>query len=293
VIVYGLTLGYLEASTFIFSNLMPSISESMAAGKIALTRRYIDQGLRWGLLMLAILGGAYVAFSDIFIRGLLPHQFARAVGVIALMHVWRMIDFTARMPDEVLQATGRTGLLSWAITIEHVSRILLIVLLLGEFGFPALFYASIIGSVIKSLVSWFMMIRFVIKPVISWWQTVASPVATGLVNYALLRAIVMSFWKGPEHPLNSSAMLMIALLSALPICMFVSGYLGWDENSLLEFRDAVELVPTPFDRVARFALSMLLIGTSVSPFEDRFPAKLGGEAALEAKIVSASEADLR
>jgi O-antigen/teichoic acid export membrane protein len=293
VIVYGLTLGYLEASTFIFSNLMPSISESMAAGKIALTRRYIDQGLRWGLLMLAILGGAYVAFSDIFIRGLLPHQFARAVGVIALMHVWRMIDFTSRMPDEVLQATGRTGLLSWAITIEHVSRILSIVLLLREFGFPALFYASIIGSVIKSLLSWFMMIRFVIKPVISWWQTVASPVATGLVNYALLRAIVVSFWKGPEHPLNSSAMLVIALLSALPICMFVSGYLGWDKNSLVEFRDAVELVPTPFDRVARFALSILLIGTSVSPFEDRFPAKLGGEAALEAKVVSASEADLR
>jgi hypothetical protein len=152
-IVYGLTLGYLEASAFIFSNLMLSISESMAAGKMALTRRYIDQGLRWGLLMLAILGGAYVGFSDLLIRGLPPHQFARAVGVIALMHVWRMMDFTARLPDEVLQATGRTGLLSWAITIEHVSRILLIVLLLGEFGFPALFYASIVGSVIKSLAS--------------------------------------------------------------------------------------------------------------------------------------------
>jgi hypothetical protein len=60
------------------------------------------------------------------------------------------------MPDEVLQATGRTGLLSFAITIEHVSRILLIVLQLGKFGFPTRFYASIIGSVIKSLVSWFI-----------------------------------------------------------------------------------------------------------------------------------------
>jgi hypothetical protein len=75
--------------------------------------------------------------------------------------------------------------------------------------------------------------------------------------------------------------------------MFVSGYLGWDENSRLEFRDAVELVPAPFDRVARFAVSMLLIGASFSPLENRFPAKPGAEAALEAKVLSASEADLR
>jgi hypothetical protein len=87
VIVYSLTFGYLEASAFIFSSVMPSISESMAANKLALTRRYMDQSLRWGALMLALLGGAFIAFSDILIRGMLPHQFARAGSARADPHL--------------------------------------------------------------------------------------------------------------------------------------------------------------------------------------------------------------
>jgi O-antigen/teichoic acid export membrane protein len=293
VIVFSLTFGYLEASAFIFSSVMPSISESMAAGKLALTRRYIDQSLRWGSLMLALLGGAFIAFSDVLIRGLLPYQFERALEVLVLMHVWRVIDFTARLPDEVIQASGRTGLLSWSLVIEHVSRIAVLPLLLGEFRFSGLFYAFVLGSVIRSVISWFFMIRYVIKPVVSWWQTTISPVLTGLVNYVLLRAIVVTLWAGPEHSLNTAATVLLALLCSLPISMFISGFLGWDDNSLQEFRDAAALVPAPFDRIARLALAILLMGCSVGPFENRFPSKLGVEAALEAKIISAAEGSLR
>jgi O-antigen/teichoic acid export membrane protein len=291
VIVYSLTFGYLEASAFIFSSVMPSISESMAAGKLALTRRYMDQSLRWGSLILALLGGAFVAFSDILIRGLLPHQFARALDVLLLMHIWRIIDFTARLPDEVLQASGRTGLLSWSLVIEHASRVAMLPLLLGEFRFPGLFYAFVAGSVIRSIVSWRLMIRHVIRPVVSWWQTTVSPVVTGLVNYALLRVIVVTLWAGPGHYFNTAATVVVALLCSLPISMFVSGLLGWDDNSLQEFRDAAALVPAPFDSIARMALRILLLGSRVSPFENQFPAKLAVEAAAEAKIIGAAESN--
>jgi O-antigen/teichoic acid export membrane protein len=293
VIVYSLTLAYLEASAFIFSSVMPSISESMAAGKLALTRRYIDQSLRWGSLMLALLGGACIAFSDIFIRGLLPHQFARALGVLVLMHIWRVVDFTARLPDEVLQASGRTGLLSWSLVIEHAFRVAMLPMMLGEFRFAGLFYAFVAGSIARSVISWLFMVRHVIKPILSWWQTITSPIVTGLINYALLRAIVMTLWSGPGHPVNTAATVLVALLSALPICMFLSGFLGWDEKSLQEFRDAAALVPVPFDRIARLALAILISGLSLCPFKDQFPTKLGDEAALEAEAISMSEVNLR
>jgi O-antigen/teichoic acid export membrane protein len=287
--VFALTFGYLEASAYIFSMLMPSISESLAAGKLALTRRYIDQGLRWGLLFLAILGAAFFSFSDIFIRGLLPPQFARALGVLGLMHLWRVIDFTARLPDEVFQSSGRTGLLAWAIIIEHASLLAVVGLLLGRFGFSGLFYAFIVGSVIKSVFSWFMMIRHVIRPLISWWQTIASPILTGIVNCALLRAIAIWQWMGPGHPLNTAATIILMLVVSLPIGMFVSGLLGWDESSLGEFRDATDLVPSPFDSVARFALGVLQLGARLSPLAGRFPERLGADAASEAKALTASE----
>jgi O-antigen/teichoic acid export membrane protein len=173
-VLFALTFGYLEASAYIFSMIMPAISESLAAAKMALTNRCIDQGLRWGLLMLAMLGGAFVAFSDIFIRGLLPHQFVRAAAVIGLMHVWRGIDFSSRLPDEVFQGTGRTGLLSWALVIEHISRIALIGLFLATFGFSGVFYAFILSSLLKSIFAWSLMIRLVIRPALSWWQTLAT-----------------------------------------------------------------------------------------------------------------------
>ncbi|MGO9606537.1 MAG: lipopolysaccharide biosynthesis protein [Candidatus Binataceae bacterium] len=290
-VVFALTLGYLEASAYIFSMIMPSISESIAAGKMALTRRYIDQALRWGLIALAMLGAPFFAFSDIFIRGLLPHQFARAAAVIALMHLWRMIDFSSRLPDEVFQGTGRTGLLSWTLVAEHVSRIMLIGIFMKAFGFAGVFYAFILSSLLKSSVAWALMIRFVIKPVVSGWQTLASPAITAVVNYAILRAIAMSAWQ--RNPLNTGLIVASTLFVSLPICMFLSGWLGWDRTSIDEFREAADLVPWPLDHAARFALYLLEWGASLSPLEGRFPSKLTAEAAAEAADLNILEAPMR
>ena len=99
--------------------------------------------------------------------------------------------------------------------------------------------------------------------------------------------------EGSRTSLNCAATVLLALLCSLPICMFLSGFLGWDDRSLREFRDAVELVPAPFDRIARFALRVLLLGSRFSPFENRFPAKLGAEAAIEANLITPTEGELR
>jgi len=145
VLTFVLTYSYLETGAYIFTTLMPSISESFSHGKIALTRRYLDQGLRWGIMGCAMLGVAFVAFSDVFVRGLLPAQFARAVAVMGLAHLWRAIDFWTRLPDQVFQGVGRTGLFTWTALIEHLARIILSFYFIRAYGFVGVFYAFIIS----------------------------------------------------------------------------------------------------------------------------------------------------
>ena len=148
--------------------------------------------------------------------------------------------------------------------MEHISRIILIGGFLRAFGFAGVFYAFILSSMLKSVFAWLLMIRFVIKPIVSWWQTLASPAITAVVNYAILRAIAMSSWQGAGHPLNTGLTVVAILFASLPICMFVSGLLGWDRQSIEEFRDAADLVPWPLDHLARFALYILEWGAGLS-----------------------------
>jgi Na+-driven multidrug efflux pump len=94
----------------------------------------------------------------------LPAQFARAAEVIVLMHIWRAVDFTTRMPDQVFQGVGRTGLFTVPAAVEKVSRMILAWILLNKFGCVGLFYAFIISSPLQSLVAWPLMVAFVIAP---------------------------------------------------------------------------------------------------------------------------------
>src|SRR5262249_55048671 len=97
-LAYSLTFAYLETSVATFATMMPSISESYSHQMIALTQRYADQGLRWAMMLMGLLGGVYVAFSPVLIGGLLPPQFGRALAVLGLMHLFRLVDFAVRIP---------------------------------------------------------------------------------------------------------------------------------------------------------------------------------------------------
>jgi O-antigen/teichoic acid export membrane protein len=292
IVTITLTFGYLETGAYIFTTLMPTISESFSHGKIALTRRYLDQGLRWAMVITLMLAAAYVAFSDVFIRGLLPAQFARAAEVIVLMHIWRAVDFTTRMPDQVFQGVGRTGLFTVPAVVENVSRMILAWIFLNKFGFVGLFYAFIISSALKSLVSWPLMMGFVIAPAISTWQTLINPLITAVCSYAILRTTALILWQGPGHTLSSAITVMVLLLGALPLYMLITGLLGWDEKSLIEFNDAADLVPAPFGRIAEFARCMLETGAALSPLQNRFPGRLTQQAFEEAAVLTSLKTEM-
>ena len=86
---------------------------------------------------------------------------------------------------------------------------------------------------------------------------------------------------------------LVCLFASLPIYMFISGFLGWDDTALAEFHDAAELVPSPFGVIARMAQGIVSFASRLSPLHDRFPGKMVHEAALEAQHLTAEKAVLR
>jgi len=291
-VVYGLTFAYLETGASIFLSLMPSISESYSQNKIKLTQRYIDQGLRWGLMATTMMGGAYMVFCGPLIEGLLPPQFNRAVGVLVLIHTFRLFDFFVREPDQVFQATGRSGTFTIAAIVENATRIGLTWLFIKWWGFHGLFWAFTASAAIKALFIWPVMARYIIAPVFSVWQTFVNPALAALGNYYILRAIAVSLWQGPGHTANTWLVVMITLVGSLPLYMFISALLGWDDAELREFKDAVELVPPPFLILAKLMYAVVNVGTSLSPLHNRFGAKLDVEAAQEAAQLTAAKVQM-
>jgi O-antigen/teichoic acid export membrane protein len=293
ILTFSLTFAYLETGAYIFSTLMPSISESYSQRMLRLTRRYLDQGIRWGLIVTMMLGAAFIAFSDVFVEGLLPPQFMRAVEVMALMHVWRAADFTTRLPDQVFQGVGRTGIYTFTAFIEHGSRIVLAWFLIKWFGFPGVFYAFIAASLLKSAFAWPLMGYLVAWPSLSLYQTIINPVLSALATYETLHLFAHAIWAGPGHAGSAWLVVLACLFGSLPVYMFFSGLFGWDEFAMAEFRDAAELVPAPFGAIARMAHWVTGLGCALSPLHGRFPGRMTGEAGAEAAELTSFKAELQ
>ena len=243
-------------------------------------------------MVTTMLGGAYMVFCAPLIEGLLPPQFGRAVGVLVLIHTFRLFDFFVREPDQVFQAVGRSGTFTVAAIIENVTRIGLTWLFIKWWGFHGLFWAFAASAALKALFVWPVMARYIIAPVFSVWQTFVSPALTAVANYFILREIVASLWHGPGHPANTWLVVMTTLLATTPIYLFISAMLGWDDAELREFKDAVELVPPPFLAFAKLMYAVVNLGTSLSPLHNRFAAKLDVEASREAALLTAAKVEM-
>lgn len=291
-LTYSLTYAYLETGVYIFSAMMPSMSESYSQNMVALTRRYIDQGMRWGLIATSMMGVAYVVFCGPMIAGLLPPQFRRAIGVLVLIHIMRLFDFFTRAPDQVFQATGRSGTFTWAAIIEHVGRVVFLWLFIRWWGFHGVFWAFTASAALKIVFAWPVMAKAIIEPVFSVWQTFVNPIITAVASYFILSAMAAAIWRGPGAWASTWLTVLVTLLGSLPIYMFICGFLGWDDAELRELKDAVDLVPAPFSVVAHMTYKFVNLGVALSPLHNRFRSRLDEEASREAAILTSAKVDI-
>jgi len=141
--------------------------------------------------------------------------------------------------------------------------------------------------------AWPLMVRFVISPSLSVWQTLVNPALTAIISYIVLRSSALALWGGPGHVLSAFVAVILCLFGALPLYLFVSGLLGWDDRAMEEFSDAVDLVPYPFGALARLARYAAQSGAALSPLHGRFVGQLVREAAAEADALTAVKAELQ
>ena len=229
ILTFSLTFAYLETGAYIFTTLMPSISESYSQHMMRLTRRYLDQGLRWGLIVASMLGGAFLAFSDVFVKGLLPPQFARAAAVMILMHLWRVTDFSTRLPDQVFQGVGRTGTLHVDLAARarqpHNSRLVShqmvrlqrCLLRLHDFVDPARRDRMAADGLPR---------RVAVAQRVADANQPRTLSGRKLLRPARIRAAIMS--RAPATSAARFASGAAEPLGSLPIYMFFSGLFGWD-----------------------------------------------------------------
>ena len=273
-----------------FVTLMSSVSESYSSGMLHLTQRYLDQSLRWGMMIATMLGGAFIAFSDIFITGLLP-QFLRRRGDGSDAHL-AMFDFSSPVAGPGFTRAWAKPDSSPSPWRSNLGRIILSLLLISRFGFYGVFYAFTLSSLAKSIVAWPAMAKYVVKPTISIWQTIINPALAAAGNYLILDAFARHAWQGPGHTANSWMIVLVCLFASLPVYLFISGLLGWDDMALAEFHDAAELVPAPFGIIAGIAHRTVSFASRISPLHGRFPGYMVHEAAEEAARLTAEKAVL-
>ena len=186
-LTFTLTYPLLETGAYIFVTLMSSMSESYSQAKMALTQRYLDQSLRWGIMMSTMLGGAFIAFSDIFITG--PAAAAvRArrdrdgpdayVARGRLLHAAAGPGFSGRRQNRHLHLDRAAR----ARQPRHPS--------LGTFCNGTASRASstrfIMSSILRSIVAWPLMGYLVAWPSLSIWQTLINPALAAVGNYVIL-----------------------------------------------------------------------------------------------------------
>jgi len=276
----------------LYENLLPSISEAFSHGRLALTRHYIDQGLKWSLLFTGVIASFYLVVAEKLVIAIFPPQWERIAEYVGLGFVFGVFEFLGRLPGEIFLGAGKPRLFTYTTLGEHIIRVILMVLLVPEHGVRGVLYAYIVSSIIKSIVAWTILAVYVIRPRISWWQTIFVPLIISFLMYGVATVVTAALWTDTAGPADAAVLVAALVLIMTPIFYFMTGLLGgFDDNSLEEFQDALSLT-----RFTQFMGHLFYRptewGARLSPLHGRFPLVNWEEAEEEAETLTAEKVAL-
>ena len=199
-------------------------------------------------------------------------------------------DFLGHLPGYTFLGAGFPRLFTYIAVGEHTLRVALMFLFVPTHGVRGVLYAYILSSILKSIVGWFVLSRYVIRPHISWWQSVVVPLLIAAVVYALAITITDAFWTGTM----TRFMVVGATLTVIgvPLFYFLLGVLGgFDDETLAEFRDA--LGHTRLTQImGQLFYRPTVWGARLSPLHGRFPLRNWDAAQEEAASLTAEKVAL-
>jgi hypothetical protein len=178
------------------------------------------------------------------------------------------------------------------VLLEQSIRITLMLLLLERFQIVALIIAYFVGILVRGIVSFFVADKYCFPQRFYSWQSLASPVMAGVLQFAFLSLVAKLIWQNDE--ISSIILFFVALVPAMPVFFFFYALVGgWDKEGLDEVVDAGKMAEGFIRPVIRVLfITPSLWGAKVSPLHNRFPITMRPAAILEAESLTAERVKL-
>jgi hypothetical protein len=274
----------------LYSNVMPSISESISNARTVLSQYYVAMSYKWGGIVSAFIAAILLAVADRFIIGASGPEFVRAATYAVPLIIWGSIQYLSWVGDNVQLASNRPYLKASLVFGEQVIRVVLAFLLLKRFQINALIIAYFVGLLSKGIVTYIVNDRLCFRQRFFFWQSLGAPLLAGGFHYLFVRWITGLIWQGDQ--VTSILIFFIGILPSYPVYAFLYGLFGgWDDHALAELRRSVEL--TDFVRpLAWLFWASTALGARFSPIHGRFPITITEPARLEASTLTGERVQL-
>ncbi len=268
----------------LYTNLMSSISEAISNARKVLSQYYSVMAYKWGGIMSAFIGAVLLAVADRFILGASGPEFVRAAAYAIPLIIWGAIQYPSWVGDNVQLGANRPYLKSILVAGEQVIRIVLALILLRRYQINALIFAYFVGLLTKDIVAYFVNHRLCFPQRFYFWQSLGAPLLAGAAHYLVLRWLTGLIWQGDQ--VTSVLIFFIGILPSFPLfAFFYALFGGWDEETLAEVRQAVNL--TGFVRpLAWLFWGASALGARLSPLHGRFPITIRPTALEEARSLT-------
>lgn len=268
----------------LFDGTMAAVSEAVSSGKRLLAQYYSVMMYKWGGTMSAFLGAVLLAVGPKFILGSTGAEFERAAVYIIPLALWGAIQFPSWVGDQVQLGSNRPYLKSLLVFSEQVVRVVIAWFLLEQFQVVGLITAYFIGLGSKGIAAYFINHRICYPQKYYFWQSLAAPLLAAGAHYAILNTLNGFVWRDDE--ITSILIFFIGILPSFPLFMFLYGLFGgWDDDTLAEFKQAVELSGFTRPLVWVFWQASAL-GARLSPLHGRFPIRIRPAAMEEARALT-------
>ncbi len=282
--------------------LLPAISESYHAKKIALTRYYTVSSLKWSAYFDWYLVAVLLTIGWRFILGGAGEEWAGAAVLIIWFLFFHSIGYFSWLGDWMFAGSDRPGWAATSWVIEQVIRAGLLAAFIplhswfnSTFNSPmvAVMFAYFPALIIKNIFMWWQIRKneyFKFKWRDYLWQGVAAPLLAAAVLFGLFEGLFRLIWQG--EIITSVVILLIGTLGGLYIFAFLASWFGaFDNNTLEELKNATKMakgfgfMAKPFYKLSEWA-------AKISPLHNKFPISIFEEAAEEAKQLTKEKTQL-
>ena len=288
----------------LYHSVMPMLAEAHSMAYRALLRYTGSQSMRYGawfsFYFVAVLGaiGERVWGGSSLVAAIGPH-YTTAVPWMMAMLAMGALRWIVWLPDRMLEAAGRPGVIGWLSLLEQAVRIGGGVLMIPLWGAPGLLTAYGAGLLIRAVVARIFAGRYLIKSRVYIWQTLMAPAASAFAIYHLARLVagllltpVEGTWMGGLLRLGAGLLLPGLLLYAF----FTALLGGWDDGSLKELdrasaltRGGIGAILTLSRPFAWLLKQSVRLGARLSPLHGRYPMSLHTWAEEEAHALTLAQ----